>query len=371
MVANGAPEMLTKRTVEGLGQGGWAWDDRVVGFGVRRQRKGCFYLLRYRVGGKQQYATIGRHGSPWTPDTARTEAKRLLGLVAAGTSPKADTAAGDFGAEVDRYLERKQAEMKPRTLVEVERHLRQQAKPLHRLTDIDRRAVATCLAQVEAKSGPVARNSVRSSLSAFFNWAIREGLRETNPVTGTGTAPQASRERVLTDAELAAIWNAATSDQFGDIVRLLILTGQRREEIGSLRWSEITNGAFVLPPKRTKNGRTHTVPLSAAAAEIIDRQVRRPGRDLIFGNGVGGFSGWGFSKARLDARLAIAPWRLHDLRRTAATGMAELGVLPHIIEAILNHVSGHRAGVAGIYNRARYEGEMREALNRWARHVAR
>ena len=197
--------MLTKRTVEGLSQGGWAWDDRVVGFGVRRQRKGCFYLLRYRIGGKQRYLSIGRHGSPWTLDTARTEAKRLLGLVAAGTPPKADATVGDFGAEVERYLERKQAEMKPRTFVEVERHLRQQAKPLHRLTQIDRRAIATCLAQVEAKSGPAARNSVRSSLSAFFNWSIREGLRETNPVTGTGTAPKASRERILTGAELAAI----------------------------------------------------------------------------------------------------------------------------------------------------------------------
>src|SRR6516225_6476169 len=110
--------MLTKRTVEGLSQDGWAWDDRVIGFGVRRQRKGSFYLLRYRIGGKQRYLSIGRHGSPWTPDTARTEAKRLLGLVAAGTPPRADATAGDFGAEVDRYLERKQAEMKPRTFVE-------------------------------------------------------------------------------------------------------------------------------------------------------------------------------------------------------------------------------------------------------------
>ena len=362
--------MLTKRTVEGLSQDGWAWDDRVIGFGVRRQRKGSFYLLRYRIGGKQRYLSIGRHGSPWTPDTARTEAKRLLGLVAAGTPPRADATAGDFGAEVDRYLERKQAEMKPRTFVEVERHLRQHAKPLHRLTEIDRRAVATCLAQVEAKSGPAARNSVRSSLSAFFNWAIREGLRETNPVTGTGTAPQASRERVLTDAELAAIWNAAAGDQFGDIVRLLILTGQRRDEIGHLRWSEISGTSIVLPPERTKNKRQHVVPLSPLAVEIIERQTRRKGRDLIFGSGAGGFSGWGYSKARFDASLPIASWRLHDLRRTCATGMAEHGVAPHVIEAVLNHVSGHKAGVAGIYNRATYAAECRAALERWADYVS-
>jgi integrase len=278
------------------------------------------------------------------------------------------------GAAIARYLAKRQPALKQRSFEEVERHLHQHAKPLHRqqLGEIDRRAIATLLGAIETASGPVARNRVRSSLSAFFAWTIREGLAETNPVAGTGKADEGgSRERVLTDAELGAIWRGLAEDQFSDIVRLLILTGQRREEIGGLRWSEVHGDRIVLPPARTKNRRQHEVPLSPQARAIIERQRRHKGRELIFGIGEGGFSGWSGAKAALDARLRLSDWHLHDLRRSAATGMAEIGVLPHIIEAILNHVSGHRAGVAGIYNRARYEGEMRDALAKWARHVER
>jgi integrase len=117
---------------------------------------------------------------------------------------------------------------------------------------------------------------------------------------------------------------------------------------------------IVLPPARTKNGRQHAVPLSPIAAAILERQQRNS--EFVFGNK----ASWSDAKARLDARLPIAPWRLHDLRRTCATGMAELGVAPHVIEAVLNHVSGHKAGVAGIYNRATYAVKCRAALERWA-----
>jgi integrase len=192
---------------------------------------------------------------------------------------------------------------------------------------------------------------------------------------------------VLTQQELAELWSALDAEpnpQFADIVRLLILTGQRREEVGSLCWSEVEldRGLIALPPERTKNSRQHEVPLSRQAKTILARQPKRKGRDYIFGIGEAGFSGWSDCKARLDEALlaarrkanrkakAMLDWRLHDLRRTAATGMAELGVAPHIIEAVLNHVSGHKAGVAGIYNRARYTAEMRDALERWADHVA-
>ena len=163
---------------------------------------------------------------------------------------------------------------------------------------------------------------------------------------------------------------ALQEDQFSDIVRLLILTGQRRDEIGGLRWSEIDfdRGLIVLPPARTKNNRQHELPLSRQSRAILERQPRR--REIVFGRGEHGYGHWSDSKAALDRRLnGVTDWRLHDLRRTAATMIAELGVPPHIVEAILNHVSGHRAGVAGIYNRAKYEGEMRQALDRWAEHV--
>jgi integrase len=124
----------------------------------------------------------------------------------------------------------------------------------------------------------------------------------------------------------------------------------------------------VLPPARTKNSRQHELPLSSQALAILNRQRRSNSTEFVFGRSRG-FTDWDKGKARLDAKLSIADWTLHDLRRSCATGMAELGVHPWIIEAVLNHVSGHKGGVAGIYNRARYEGEMRDALQRWADHV--
>lgn len=382
---------ITKTTVERLAGGEWIWDASIKGFGARRQRDGVFYYLRYRQGGMQRMKSIGRHGSPWTPDTARRQATAALGKVAAGVDPFAEQAqarvAETFGAEVSRYLERKRLAMKPRSFEEVERHLTNHAGPLSklRLAEIDRRSIAVRLAEIEEQRGPVARNRVRSTLSAFFGWAVTEGFVENNPVVGTGKADEGgSRERVLAEAELAEVWAALGDDQYDDIVRLLILAGQRREEVGALRWSEVdlVRGLIVLGPERTKNRRLHELPLSDAARAILDRQPRRKGRDLVFGYGPGPFSGWSDCKAALDERLLEArrmanrkakpmpDWRLHDLRRTAATIMADqLGVLPHIIEAILNHVSGHRAGVAGVYNRARYADEMRDALERWAVHV--
>jgi len=151
-----------------------------------------------------------------------------------------------------------------------------------------------------------------------------------------------------------------------------MLTAQRRDEIGSLRWSEINKvGKLVsLPPERTKNSRPHDVPLSDAALEIIEGQPQRKGRDLVFGEGEGGYSGWSRAKAAVDKTAKLStPWTLHDLRRTAATRMADQGVQPHVIEAILNHVSGHKAGVAGIYNRSTYAVEKRAALDLWASHL--
>jgi integrase len=206
---------------------------------------------------------------------------------------------------------------------------------------------------------------------------LREGLVLSNPVIGTNKpTEERSRDRVLSQDELAAVWRACREDDYGRIVRLLILTGQRREEVGAMAETEIdaARALWTLPGERTKNRLPHEVPLSRPVLAILEKHPRRSGRTLIFGEGIGGFSGWGKAKAALDARMAgagavIAPWRLHDLRRTVATGIAEIGVPPHIVEAVLNHVSGHKAGVAGVYNRALYTAEKRNALDAWARHV--
>jgi integrase len=318
--------------------------------------------------------SIGRHGSPWTPDTARNEALRLLGSVVGGDDPFAKAVAAEsFSGEVERYLERKRAGLQPSSFEEIRRFLTGHCAALAKLplTDIDRRTIALVLAEIERDRGPVARNRARSALSTFFGWAIAEGLLEANPVQGTAKVSEGNgRERVLTNAEVAKLWAGLGDDSFDDIVRLLLLTGQRRSEIGALQWSEVdlARKMIVLPPARTKNKRKHELPLSRQALAIIERQPRRNSSPFLFSD-VKGFKNWDAAKARLDQRSGLAAYTLHDIRRTAATGMAELGVQPHHIEAILNHVSGHKAGVAGIYNKARYVDEMRSALQRWADHV--
>jgi len=264
---------------------------------------------------------------------------------------------------------------RPRTFTETERHLLVYCKPLYglQLAAVDRRAIAARLNEIAAQSGAVTSNRLRASLSAFFAWTLRQGLLDANPVVGTGRAAEVSRDRVLTDAELKAIWYSLESNDYGAIIKLLMLTGQRAGEIALLRWTEVTEGEIVLPAERTKNGRLHFVPLSGAAREILNTQYRE-GRTFVFGRSDSGFSGWSKAKSELDARLRAAEhslphWTPHDIRRTVATRLADLGVQPHVIEAVLNHVSGHKAGVAGVYNRSLYETEKRAALSLWAEHI--
>jgi integrase len=298
---------------------------------------------------------------------------------------------------------------------------------------ITRRDVASCIAAIKphkrfGTSGTVTRNRVRASLSGFFAWAIGEGLIESNPVVGTNRAEEKARERVLEPAEIRVIWNALEDDHYGAIMKLLALLGQREAEIAGLRlseiwevemvtlqeidgvrlydvkevrvippseladfgWTEVKDGkhrpklrgpAIVLPPDRTKNKRRHLVPLPDPAREIIAAWATKPRRadkepaDLIFGYGKGPFSGWSNSTGALDERIAekakrrLPHWTPHDLRRAFSTYAHELGVEPHIVEAVINHISGHRGGVAGTYNRARYEPAKRAALVRWANHL--
>jgi integrase len=361
-----------KITVAALnGLEGWLWCTQCVGFGARKQRRGIFFYLRYRHQGRQVMHSIGRLGSPWTPELARKEAQRLLGIVASGTDPFGQSLSSEtFGAEIERYLVRKRTSLKPRSFIEDQRYLRKHSAPLHRLKleEIDRRTIAVLLGQVETASGPVARNRLRSSLSSFFAWAIQEGLAETNPVQGTGKADgENSRDRVLSQDELHKLWRNLGEDKFSDIVRLLLLTGQRRGEISALAWSEVDlgKGMIILPPARTKNKHQHELPLSRQALAIIERQPRRNSSEFLFSDKQG-YKDWDTGKTKLDERIRIAPWRLHDLRRTCATNLGELGIQPHHIEAILNHYSGHRSGVAGVYQRAKYADEMRSALQRWA-----
>ncbi len=214
-------------------------------------------------------------------------------------------------------------------------------------------------------------NRTRASLVKFLSWCAGEGFIDANPAMFTNKNPEVARDRVLTGAELRKLWHALPDGDYGDIVKLLMLTGQRESEIGDVRWDEIDldRGTITLPPVRTKNRRWHVVPLSERALAILKARPRDGARDLVFGGGQGGFSGWSKSKERLDATLKIAPWTIHDIRRTVSTGMNDIGILPHVVEAVINHVSGAKGGVAGIYNKSTYEPEKVTALNRWAEHL--
>jgi integrase len=357
------------------------FDDELPGFGLRIRAGGSRkWVLHYRQGGIQRRHTIGP-AAVLTVEEARRKARRVLVAVDDGKDPAAEkvakrAAAGLlFLAVVDDYLTARQRDMKPRSLVECTRHLRLLWKPLHGLPvgSVTRAQVAAILRRIADQRGPIAANRARATLSAMYGWAIGEGLCDLNPVIGTNKpGEEKTRDRILTDAELATIWNACPDSDYGRIVRLLMLTAQRREEIGGLRWPEIDSGKALvaLPGERTKNGRPHDVPLSKQATAVLEAQEARAGRDLVFGDGEGSYSGWSKSKEALDTAAKLkADWTLHDLRRTAATRMADLGVQPHVIEAVLNHVSGHKSGVAGIYNRSTYAAEKRAALDLWGSHV--
>jgi integrase len=376
------------------------FDDDLPGFGLRVREAGSRgFIFQYKLGTKQRRMALGA-ASALSLASVRKTAEQLYARVKLGQDPATDkaearaAAAQTFSAAAADFLEFKRAELRARTFPDLERHLLKHAKPLHELplAKITRREIAPILTTVTKNSGAVTANRVRTSLSTFFSWAMEQGRADTNPVIGTTRNKEQSRDRVLTPPELRLIWSELGDDDFADIVRLLALTGQRASEIAGLKHSEIHDAALLLPGERTKNHRPHLVPLPAAALAIIAKHEKRRDRDLIFGRGAKPFSGWSKCKERLDERITkanggeIPHWTPHDLRRTFATCAA--GGLPalqaakllaadkdlakgleidlHVIEAVLNHVSGTRAGVAGIYNRSTYEPQKRTALDRWA-----
>jgi integrase len=358
------------------------FDDDVPGFGVRIRAGGSkVFVFQYKTGPRQRRVTLGPV-TAFDLAKARDAARDLYAKVRLGGDPageKADArlkASETFTATAAVYLRHQRTRLRPRSFAQVQRHLNLYARPLHQmqLEKITKRDIAACIAAVRGNSGLVTGNRARATVSAFFTWCMGEGLAETNPVIGTNRSEEKSRERVLDLAELRLVWTALRDDDTGAILKLLALTGQRAGEVAGLRWSEIRDDAIVLPGERTKNGRPHVVPLSQAALDILAKRQRREGRDLIFGR-VGRYNGWSYGMAALNERVAKAAgrrlphWTPHDLRRSFATHAAGIGIQPHIIEACLNHVSGHKGGVAGIYNKAAYEPEKRTALDRWAAHL--
>lgn len=353
-------------------------DSVVRGLKFRIRKEGSrVYMFQRRFAGQNPKILIG-DASSWPLEAARRRAREMAVDMDNGIDPRAEKAARIeasktiFEGVMKDYLEARQRHMKPRSLEECKRHLEKHWAPFHKLpvAGIERATVAGRLRELVKASGPVGADRARSTLRAMFAWAIGEGLCENNPVVGTNKASNdQERERALTDNELVKVWKSAPANDYGAILKLCILTGARKSEIANMRWSEIDRKArtLKLPGERTKNNRSFELPLSDLALKVIDSIGERDGRDLLFGNGEGGYSGWSHSKAALDQAIELKEaWTLHDLRRTVRTGLGRLGVAPHIAEAVLNHLPEK---LIRTYDKNRYEPEKRQALDRWAEHL--
>jgi integrase len=363
------------------------WDTTLKGFGVkvRADADGVIqksFVIQYRFGNKQRKIKLGDVGK-LNAGAARDRAEKLFGQIINGHDPAAEKEAARAASAItlqsviDQYLRMKEhavheGKHRASSLRITRLYLTGKAYfgPLHStaINAIGRADIATRLNAMIVENGSSTADRARAHLSAFWVWAMQQGIAEANPVIGTAkpeTGP--AKDRVLNDDELREVWNACKDDEYGKIVRLLMLTACRRMEIGGLRWSEVDleKGTVTIAAERSKNHRAHTLPLSGMALDILRSIPQMVSRDFVFGIRGEGFTLW----PHVHLADGVAKWTLHDLRRSAATGMADLGIHPHVIEAILNHTSGHKAGVAGIYNRSTYAREMKNALAVWADHI--
>ncbi len=259
-----------------------------------------------------------------------------------------------------------------------------------RLAEISRVDIRQLVENIADRGAPIVANRTLGLLRLFCNWAKGQDIIAVSPCDGLkAPAPEHSRDRVLTDDEVRLFWRATESVgwPFGPLAQMLLLTGQRRDEVGAMTWGEVDleTATWRLAGERVKNAREHVIPLSAPAMRLLEGLPRISGaKGYVFTtSGAGPVDGFSRAKNRIDAAMLeiarqgdpeaaeIPHWTFHDLRRTAASGMAGLGVAPHVIEATLNHASGTIRGVARVYNRHSYSAEKREALKAWGRHVER
>jgi integrase len=337
-----------------------------------------FYRLH---GGKLRRLTLG-HFPAMGLGEARDAWRDARKAVGNGENParKKPTHADGFEAVADEWLKRDQAHN--RSYDEVKRVLERDVKPVwdgRLIATIGRRDALELIDGIADRGAVTLARRTHAHLHRLFRWAIGRSIIETNPLADLPKPGKiVRRDRVLADAELALIWRTAADTEwpFGPLLQLLILTAARKMEIAALSWPEIDGDTIRLKEARTKNAEPHTIPLSRPAAAIIETLPRMAGSELVFTT-TGKTCVSGFSKAKqaIDAAVkfksgrALPEWRIHDLRRSAATGLQRLGVSLQVIEAILGHVSGSRAGVVGLYQRHRFDNEKRAALEAWARHV--
>lgn len=384
---------VTKRSVDALSPAAsdlFLWDTDLKGFGVKITPNAAkSYVLQYRLGGrsaKTRRYTIGRHGSPWSPESARQRAQELLLQVHRGVDPidkdrddAINRAELNFRDYVTLFIERYAKREQPRSWRQAERTLIQHAVPdLGRLAlpEVSRRDIARLIEATSLEQAATARY-LHACLRKLFRWAVGRGDIAHSPMSEmSAPAPVRARDRFLADAELLAVWAAAENlgFPFGTAFKLLIATGQRREEVASISWEEIDWVArtWTIPASRTKNRVGQIVPLNQLALRELGRLERRSAGLVLTTNGRTAPSGWSKAKSRLDALVRVEldaasldPWRTHDIRRTVATNLQRLGVRFEVTEAILNHISGARSGVAGVYQRHDWAQEKQAALDAW------
>jgi integrase len=361
----------------------FAWDTELAGFGLRLQGRRRTYVAQYRAHGRVRRLTLGSTDR-LTPARAREGARKILARVALGDDPQDEKTARRAAAErtfrkvVDIYLAAKQDQLRPASYKVTKLYLTgPYFRPLHArgIGEIEHPDIAARLSAITRKHSAPTAAAARRHLSAMFTWAMEEGWIKQNSVVGTRNPGEAKkRTRVLSDAELVTIWKAGGDDDFGRILRLLILLGKRPQEIGGMRAGEFDLEAktWELPEERSKNHKAHLIDLPPAALRIVRLAFPCGERDRLFGSrSARGFTEWAHGKDALDRCFdgKVKPWQLRDLRRTVATRMGDIKIHPHVIEAALNHHSGYRSGVAGIYNRSPYRDEVRTALIRWSEHV--
>jgi integrase len=402
------PEKITKKAVDALKLRAKAdkktcyiFDSEQKGFAVLATKTGvCNYIFEYRLkgaGGSPKRVTIGRHGA-LTPDQARTRAIGLAGDVSKNVDvsqvekdARAKLKGATFRDVVVRYLDDNEKDTRYWREKRV-RLLSDDLKALHGkpFNLIEHADVAAVVREVRKRSHASAR-VLFSDIRPLFAWARDEAIIKVNPILDIkGPQPLEARDRVLSDEEIKAFWQAASAEgwPFSSVFKVLLLTGQRREEVAGMRWREVDldAGQWTIAKERCKNGKAHTVDLHPVAVAALDPlgdeaaprlMMSHEGEaDFVFSTtGRTPVSGFSKTKARLDTRMQqilgdkFQAWRTHDLRRTAASGMAALGFQPHVIERVLNHVSGAQGGLVSVYQRHEYRDERRRAIMAWGAHV--
>lgn len=357
------------------------WDIKVPGFGIRISPSGTkSFILLYRFKGRARRMTLGRYPTLSLAE-GRLLARQALNQVTHGSDPQQDKQAANschrFKEAVETFLR-----------IHCERHNRLSTRkgtsrilrkrfvvvwPNRDIREITRSDVLAILDSIVEEGSPSAANHALSAIRKFFNWCIERGLMENSPCAAIKRpAKLRSRDHVLSDDEIKRVWLAAekTGYLFGPMVQLLLLTGQRRNEVASMSWEDINfeRNYWLIPAELTKTNKQHVVPLSTLSQKVIENipGLREgfifPARD----NEERTFSGFSKSKKRLDKLAGVSDWWLHDLRRTLATNLPRLGIEPYIVECILNHISGTFAGVAGVYNRFGYFDQKCEGLESWS-----